>query len=142
MDATAGAADSMLRLRLLLLPLLLPGVMTPVEAAGGSSQHPMMAGIMSGDAAHHRTLDAAFGLGAIGRNDEGGGNKQDGNDLHGGDSSDIRLGDCFRLSDNPATCGRVPVSGIIVSRKARPAARAAEAELADGLREQLGREWR
>lgn len=77
----------MLRLRLLLLPLLLLGVMTPVEAAGGSSQHPMMPGIVSGDAAHHRALDAAFGLGAIGRNDKGGGDEQNGNDLHGGNPS-------------------------------------------------------
>jgi hypothetical protein len=81
--AAAGATVSMLRLRLLLLPLLLLGVMTSVEAARGCPQHPVMPGIMSGDTAHHRALDAAFGLGAIGRNDEGcGSDEQNGNDLH------------------------------------------------------------
>jgi hypothetical protein len=81
--AAAGATVSMLRLRLLLLPLLLLGVMTPVEAAGGCAQHPMMPGIVSGDTAHHRALDTAFGLGAIGRNDEGyGSDEQHRYDLH------------------------------------------------------------
>jgi hypothetical protein len=44
----------------------------------------MMAGIVSGDAADRRALQAAFGLGAIGRNDERGSNEQNGDDPHDG----------------------------------------------------------
>jgi hypothetical protein len=46
-----------------------------------------MAGIVPGNAADHRALDAAFGLGAIGRHDERGGDEQNGNDLHDGNPS-------------------------------------------------------
>jgi len=54
-----------LTLGLLLLPLLraLVGLVTAIEASRGGSQYAMMAGIMTGDAADHRTLDAALGLG-------------------------------------------------------------------------------
>jgi hypothetical protein len=46
------------------LLLLLSGVrlVTPDEAAGGGAQQAMVAGVMTGDAAHQRTLDAPFGL--------------------------------------------------------------------------------
>jgi hypothetical protein len=79
-DAIAAGADSLLlRVRLLLSPLLLlllPGAMAAIEAAGGGSQQTVMAGIVSGNAADHGALQAAFGLGAIGRNDECDGDEQ------------------------------------------------------------------
>ena len=45
------------------LPLLLPGAVAAVEAAGGRAQQAMMAGHVTGDAANRRTLQAALGLG-------------------------------------------------------------------------------
>ena len=70
--------------RRLLLPLLLLGAMTPVEAARSRAKHPMMTGIVTGNTSDHRALQAAFGLGAIGREGERGNDEQCGCDLHGG----------------------------------------------------------
>jgi hypothetical protein len=52
-----------LPLGLLLLLLAFVGFVTAVQATRGGTQHAMMAGIMTGDAADHRPLDAALGLG-------------------------------------------------------------------------------
>jgi hypothetical protein len=52
-----------LPLGLLLLLLALVGFVTAIQATRGGTQHAMMAGIMTGDAADYRTLDAALGLG-------------------------------------------------------------------------------
>ncbi len=58
-------------LRLLLLALLLLGAMTPIEAAGGRTEHAMVTGVVTGDAADHGALQAALGLGgASGRESE------------------------------------------------------------------------
>ena len=59
--------------RTLLLTLLLPGAVTAVEAAGSRAEQAVVAGIMTGDAADHRALQATPGLGVTGRNHEGGG---------------------------------------------------------------------
>ena len=106
----------MLGVRLLLSPfllLLLPGVMPAVKTAGGSAEKTVMAGIMSGNAADHRALHAAFGLGAIRRKGERGNDEQSDDDLHGGASFEIRVGNSSHCSDNPATRGRVPPSGVV-----------------------------
>ena len=58
----AVVLDVLLMLRLL-LPRLLLGVVTAVEAAGGSSKKPVVTGIMTGDAANGRALQAALGVG-------------------------------------------------------------------------------
>ena len=79
---------SVLCVRLLvssLLLLLLPGMMAAVETAGGGAEKTMMAGIMSGNAADRRALQAAFGLGRICRKGEGGNDEQSCDDLHGDD---------------------------------------------------------
>ena len=70
--------------RLLLLPLLLFGAVAAVEAAGGGTKQALMPRIVTGNAADHRALQAAFGLGAIGREGERGNDEQCGDDLHGG----------------------------------------------------------
>ncbi len=69
--------------RLLLLPLLLPGAVAAVEAAGGRTKQTVMTGIMASDAADHGALQAAFSLSAIGREGERGNDEQYGCDLHG-----------------------------------------------------------
>ncbi|MGY3455920.1 hypothetical protein ACVWW5_001370 [Bradyrhizobium sp. LM3.4] len=53
--------------RLPLLLLLLFRVVAAVEAAGGSAEDAVMAGIMAGDATDDGALDAAFGIGGRGR---------------------------------------------------------------------------
>ena len=57
------------------LPLPLVGVVAAIEAAGGSAEHAMMAGIMTGDTADDGALDAALGVGGRcrGQNKCGGG---------------------------------------------------------------------
>src|SRR5512135_840659 len=50
----------------LLLLLLLIGAMTAVDAARGGAEQAVMAGIVAGDAADHRSLDAALGVGGLG----------------------------------------------------------------------------
>jgi hypothetical protein len=47
-----------------LLHLLLLGAVAALKAAGGSTQQTLMAGIVTGDAADHRALQAALGLGS------------------------------------------------------------------------------
>jgi hypothetical protein len=59
----AVVLDVLVLTRRLLLLLLLPGVVTAVEAAGGRSKPTVVAGIVTGDAADHRTLQTAFGFG-------------------------------------------------------------------------------
>jgi len=54
----------------LLLQFLLPGAVTAVEAAGGRAEQAVTAGIMTGDAADHRALQATPGLGVTSRNHE------------------------------------------------------------------------
>jgi hypothetical protein len=54
------------RMWLTLLLFLLPGAMTAVEAAGRGTQHAVMAGIVTGDAAD--TLQATPRLGVTSRN--------------------------------------------------------------------------
>ena len=54
-------------LRLLLLPLLLPGAVAAVETTGGRTQETVMAGIVTGDAANHRAFQATLGVGGIRR---------------------------------------------------------------------------
>src|ERR1035441_2395032 len=69
---------------LLLQPLLLLGVMAAVEAAGGRAEHAVMGGIVAGDAADHRALQAALGTGRVCSQREGGDGEQGGNRFHGG----------------------------------------------------------
>jgi hypothetical protein len=45
-------------------------VVAAVEAAGGGAEHPVMSGIVAGDAADHRALDAALGGGGRRREDD------------------------------------------------------------------------
>ena len=47
----------------MLLPRLLLGAMASVGAAGDGAEHTMMAGIVTGHAAHHRALQTALGVG-------------------------------------------------------------------------------
>ena len=56
-----------LALLLLLLPLqfLLFGVAAAVNASGDGAEHAVMNGIVTGDAADHRALQAALGIGRI-----------------------------------------------------------------------------
>jgi hypothetical protein len=68
----------------LLLPLLLFGAMAAIEAAGSRTEPTMMTGIVTGNTANDRALEAAFGFGAIGRDSERGNDEQRGYDLHGG----------------------------------------------------------
>jgi hypothetical protein len=51
----------------LLLALLLLGAMTAIETSGRRTEHAVMAGIVSGNAADHGALQAAFGFGVTGR---------------------------------------------------------------------------
>jgi len=71
-------------LALLLLKLLLPGVAAAVDAAGDGAEHAVMAGIVTGDAADHRTLDAALGVGGIRSQRQRGNGEQSGNRFHDG----------------------------------------------------------
>jgi hypothetical protein len=64
-----------LMLRLLLL-FLLPGPVAAVEAAGGSSQPAVVAGIVTGDTADCCALQAALGLGGSSRERERGDGEQ------------------------------------------------------------------
>ena len=57
----------------LLLQFLLPGAVAALEAAGRGTQQAVTGGIVTGDAADHRALQATPGLGVTGRNHEGGG---------------------------------------------------------------------
>jgi hypothetical protein len=50
-----------------LLPFLFLGVVTAIEAAGGSAEQTVMAGIVTGGTANRRAFQAALGLGATGR---------------------------------------------------------------------------
>ena len=50
---------------LLLLQLLLPGLAAAVDAAGDRAENAVMNGIVTGDAADHRALQAALGIGRI-----------------------------------------------------------------------------
>jgi hypothetical protein len=52
----------------LLLAILLIGAVAAVETAGGSAEQAVMAGIMAGDAADGRALEAALGVGRRGDN--------------------------------------------------------------------------
>ena len=52
---------------LILLLLLLLGAVTAVETARRRAEQAVMAGIVAGDAADHRALQATLGVGAIGR---------------------------------------------------------------------------
>ena len=47
----------------LLQPLLLLGAVAAVEAAGGGTEHAVMAGIVTGNAADHGAFQAALGVG-------------------------------------------------------------------------------
>ena len=51
---------------LLMQPLLLPRVTAAVDAAGGCAKHGVMAGIVTGNPADHRALQAAPGVGGFG----------------------------------------------------------------------------
>jgi hypothetical protein len=82
--ARAVIDRQILALRLLLLTLLLLGAVTPIEAASGRTKHAVMAGIMTGDAADHGTLQATLGLGALRRDGERGNDEQCGYDFHDG----------------------------------------------------------
>jgi hypothetical protein len=53
----------LLLLLLLLLPLLLIGAMAAVEASGGSTEHAVTAGKVTGDAADHGAFQTALGVG-------------------------------------------------------------------------------
>jgi hypothetical protein len=59
----AVVLDVLVLTRRLLLLLLLPGAVAAVEASGGRSKQAVMAGIVTGDAADHRTLQAALRFG-------------------------------------------------------------------------------
>jgi len=64
-------------------PALL-GVVAAIGAAGDGADHGMMAGIMTGDAADHRALQAALGIGgACGQRERGDG-EQGSDRFHGG----------------------------------------------------------
>ena len=79
--------DSALSLLLVHMLLLLFGVMAAVQASGGSAKRAVMAGIMTGNAAHHRALQAAPGLGAVSDEGERGKNETCGDDFHDNDPS-------------------------------------------------------
>ena len=66
----------------LLLALLLVGTMASVKTAGCRAERTVMAGIVTGDAADHGTLQAALGLGASGRAGERNNDEQCGANLH------------------------------------------------------------
>src|SRR6185437_12061309 len=51
--ALAGLSVLLILPLVLLLPCLLLGVMTAIEAAGGGAEHAVMAGIVAGNAADH-----------------------------------------------------------------------------------------
>ena len=55
----------------MLLPRLLLGVVAAVGAAGDGAEHAMMAGIVTGNAAHRRALQAALGVGCVGGQRQG-----------------------------------------------------------------------
>jgi hypothetical protein len=74
----------MLLLLFLLLQFLFPCSMAAIEAAGRRAQKSMMAGIVTGNAAHQRALQATLGHGALGRQREHGGGEQDCNSVRGG----------------------------------------------------------
>jgi hypothetical protein len=59
-----------LMLGLLLLAFLLFGAVAPVEATGGSTKQAVMAGVVTGDAADRRALEAALGFGGPARKRE------------------------------------------------------------------------
>jgi len=58
---------------LALLLFVFSGAVAAVEAAGRGTQQAVTGGIVTGDAADHRALQATPGLGVTGRNHEGGG---------------------------------------------------------------------
>jgi len=72
-----------LLLFLLLLPLLLLSMMSSIEASGGSAEHAVMAGIVSGGAANHGAFDTTLGVGGIGGQRQRGDGKKGGNRFHG-----------------------------------------------------------
>jgi hypothetical protein len=80
----------LLRLSYRVLPRLLFGAVTAVETAGGRTKHAVMAGIVTGDAADHRALQAALGVGAAGRKRQRRDSEQSGNGLHGSDPHEIQ----------------------------------------------------
>jgi hypothetical protein len=82
----------MLRLPLLLLLL---GAMAAIEATGGRTKQAVVAGIMSGDTADRRALQASLGFGLACRADAYGNDEQRGNDPHD-DSSAIPVCDDVR----------------------------------------------
>ena len=68
----------------LLLAILLLGVVAAIGAPGDGADHAVMAGIMTGDAADHRTLQAALGIGSACGERERGDGEQGGDRFHGG----------------------------------------------------------
>ena len=71
-------------LTLLLLQLLLPGVAAAVDAAGDGAEHAVMAGIVTGDAADRRALQATLGIGGGRSQRERRDGEYNGNRLHHG----------------------------------------------------------
>jgi hypothetical protein len=66
----------------LLLALLLVGAMASVQTAGGRAERTVMASIVTGDAADHGTLQAAFCLGASGHAGERNSDEQCSGNFH------------------------------------------------------------
>src|ERR1700722_20048949 len=75
--------------QLLLTGRRLVGVVAAVGAAGNGAEHAMMAGIMTGDSAHHRALQATLGVGCIRGQRQGRDGEQYGDRSHGSRSSSM-----------------------------------------------------
>jgi hypothetical protein len=85
----AWSATLMIIVRARLLPLRGVGLVAPDEAAGGSAQQAVVAGIMAGDSADQRTLDATLGLGHRGRQQHGDCKSHSSADLSHGGTPDV-----------------------------------------------------
>ena len=73
------------------MTILLIGAVAAVEAAGGSAQQAVMAGIVAGDAADGRALEAALGVG------------RRGDDRQRGDGGDCECGLHDAISGNESS---------------------------------------
>ena len=83
-DIRALARLSNIALLLLPLQLLLPGVAAAVDAAGDRAEHAVVAGIVTGNTADRRALQAALGIGGSRGQRERRDGEYNGNRLHHG----------------------------------------------------------
>jgi hypothetical protein len=90
----------------LLLPLRGVGLVAPDEAAGGSAQQAVVDGIMAGDSADQRTLDATLSFGHRGRQQHGDCKSHSSADLSHGGTPDVYATMKMSRYCSPGSTGR------------------------------------